>query len=270
MGSGETSPDLGGKEIGADRPTCSAGSVGSCCGDEDCGTCQKCVANKCQNQTAAEDLKSECAPGACRTGNCNGSGACDIRTAGADPANICQGTTCSNGNCAAGGVCAPTPAGQAGPGCSGACQTCNGALACGTSPTQATCYRDSDGDGFGDAAVSLKFCDGICASGYVKDATDCYDKNKLAHPYPKAAPIDYQLVNRGDGSFDYDCDGHVSTELRDSKNATCTMVGTMCVLNWPEYAASVCGTGVPATSCNCTDACMFLCRSYPATTLKCR
>ncbi len=41
-------------------------------------------------------------------------------------------------------------------------------------------YRDSDGDGFGDPAVSQEACE--VPDGYVADATDCDDEAELVHP----------------------------------------------------------------------------------------
>jgi N-acetylneuraminic acid mutarotase len=60
-------------------------------------------------------------------------------------------------------------------------------------------YRDSDGDGFGDPAVSKSSCDGAAPAGYVIDYTDCNDAVRSAHP--GAAEV-------GNG-IDDDCDGLV-------------------------------------------------------------
>ena len=58
--------------------------------DGDCGLCQECAAGGgCQNQGAGSDVKNECAPGACTTGSCNGSGACGVMGAGTD-CGICR------------------------------------------------------------------------------------------------------------------------------------------------------------------------------------
>jgi hypothetical protein len=60
-------------------------------------------------------------------------------------------------------------------------------------------YRDADGDGFGDPAVSSSSCDGVAPLGYVADYTDCNDAVGSAHP---GAP---EVVN----GIDDDCDGLV-------------------------------------------------------------
>ncbi|MCB0522039.1 MAG: hypothetical protein KDD27_24060, partial [Saprospiraceae bacterium] len=43
-------------------------------------------------------------------------------------------------------------------------------------PVFVTCYLDSDGDNFGDAAASQEFCQ-VCGTGYVSDNTDCDDND---------------------------------------------------------------------------------------------
>jgi|GEM_PF-7065228 len=79
------------------KPHCcgtSPGFCAECCGDSDCGTCQKCSSsNTCVDQTSSEDLKNECAqgtwscvggtsPNVCarqrNSGNCDGSGSCSV------------------------------------------------------------------------------------------------------------------------------------------------------------------------------------------------
>jgi hypothetical protein len=62
-------------------------------------------------------------------------------------------------------------------------------------------YRDADGDGFGDAKRPVPGCK--APPGFVDNARDCYDKNRRVRPGQK----DYFAEHRGDGSFDYDCDG---------------------------------------------------------------
>ena len=59
--------------------------------------------------------------------------------------------------------------------------TAEGALYC-ACPNGALFYRDADGDGYGDPAVSTPACDGVAPAGYVADATDCNDASAGAHP----------------------------------------------------------------------------------------
>jgi hypothetical protein len=67
--------------------------------------------------------------------------------------------------------------------------------------TKGVFHRDADGDGFGDPGKSVRACQ--APPGFVSNAKDCYDKNRRARPGQR----DYFAVHRGDGSFDYDCDG---------------------------------------------------------------
>lgn len=81
-------------------------------------------------------------------------------------------------------------------------------------------YRDLDGDGFGDATASVVSC--TRPLGYVLIAGDCYDNNDRAHP----GATGQFLANRGDGSFDYDCDG--AETLARTKFAVCPSVVGAC------------------------------------------
>jgi hypothetical protein len=70
----------------------------------------------------------------------------------------------------------------------------------------ATRYQDLDGDGQGNASVSISAC---VTAGYVNNSTDCYDAN----PATTNAELAYVgsatcgTTHRGDGSFDYNCSG---------------------------------------------------------------
>jgi len=62
-------------------------------------------------------------------------------------------------------------------------------------------YKDQDGDGFGDPGQTVETC--AAPRGFVARAGDCYDGNAAAHP----GQTESFAGHRGDGSFDYDCDG---------------------------------------------------------------
>lgn len=74
-------------------------------------------------------------------------------------------------------------------------------------PCNVFAWPDADGDGYGDEnAEPVEACDEIPV-GYVANADDCYDGNANAKPGQTA----WFTVHRGDGSFDYDCDGSSET-----------------------------------------------------------
>jgi hypothetical protein len=221
---------------------------GTCCDDSQCGTCQKCEAGACRNQEPNEDRKSECAAGPCRTGTCNGQGGCDVREAGPDPAGICQKTDCRSGLCAAGGACQLAPDEKPGPGCMGTCQLCRAGVCKDTGPL-VTCYRDFDGDTWGAKADTSQFC-ATCGAGYVANDMDCYDRNKLAHP-PDLQEQPYQDKDRGDGSFDYDCDNKIFKNPNLFYDTCTSRMGAYCAL--PPSSKSTadlpCGTIIPDYYC---------------------
>jgi len=79
------------------------------------------------------------------------------------------------------------------------------------------CYFDYDGDGYGRSGGGEWFCGPSCPSGWVDNNDDCYDYNANAKPEFTG----YYSVDRGDGSFDYDCDGHVTPNV--NRCYTCTV-----------------------------------------------
>ena len=68
-------------------------------------------------------------------------------------------------------------------------------------PVQKIYCKDMDQDGFGDPLVIKLSC--TAPPGYSTNCSDCYDTNKDAFPGQKK----YFNSDRGDGNFDYDCDG---------------------------------------------------------------
>ena len=72
-------------------------------------------------------------------------------------------------------------------------------------PCNVFAWPDADGDGFGDEnAEPVEACDGV-PHGYVTNGDDCYDENPEAFPGQTKFFISSQ--HRGDGSYDYNCDG---------------------------------------------------------------
>jgi hypothetical protein len=62
-------------------------------------------------------------------------------------------------------------------------------------------YRDEDGDGFGDRRAAQRAAKQ--PYGYVANSHDCFDRSRDARP----GQLKFFSRQRGDGSFDYDCDG---------------------------------------------------------------
>ncbi|MFM7091515.1 MAG: T9SS type B sorting domain-containing protein, partial [Bacteroidota bacterium] len=59
-----------------------------------------------------------------------------------------------------------------------------------------TYFKDRDGDGFGDAADSLKLCEASVPPNYVTNKLDCDDKDDAIKPYPTVAKVqDLTLCN---------------------------------------------------------------------------
>ena len=70
--------------------------------------------------------------------------------------------------------------------------------------TLLTWYRDSDSDNYGNPSVTTQAC--TQPAGYVSNNTDCYDSNANAKPGQTTC----YTSHRGDGSYDYNCDGSSS------------------------------------------------------------
>ena len=85
-------------------------------------------------------------------------------------------------------------------------------------------YRDEDGDGFGDAQVSLRWCDGAPPAGYVARAGDCDDGDARAFPGQTRA-FDEERVG---GGWDFDCDGK-ATRVEVGVVQDCQRTNTGCV-----------------------------------------
>ncbi|MBI2592749.1 MAG: hypothetical protein HYW37_01120 [Candidatus Colwellbacteria bacterium] len=139
-----------------------------------------------------------------------------------------------------------------------------------------TGYTDSDADGYGSSGPGSVCSGASLPGGYVSNNSDCYDSNANARPGQGS----FFTTNRGDGSFDYDCNSAIAYDqpyYDDVANFTISHFdtgpyGTVCVTgstdNYNQVtSASFCGTshensvvagGTPCISCSTSN--------YPNTT----
>jgi hypothetical protein len=219
---------------------CTAGGNGTeahCCTDQGCATCEKCVSHACVKE-ANEDVKRECT-GTCKSGVCNGQGACANSTnnqsgPGCTGAAVpCQSAQfCSNGACTRSNVNDAQTCGT--------CGTCNA----GTCVPGAivTCYKDSDGDGFGNPSDALPpACGTTCPPTYVSNKGDCCDTDNRAYPNAPdfhalvgGAPSDQRYIC---GGWDFNCSGNEDLQYpRTQSNCTGTEFA------WMGSTPPPCGT----------------------------
>ena len=113
-----------------------------------------------------------------------------------------------------------------------------------------TYYTDDDSDGYGASSPSQCAC---AASGTYSSTlkTDCLDSSSSVHPNAST----YHTTDRGDGSFDYNCNSLESTEWDDVWTpTTSTILGlTYCTgatAGWVGSVAACGATADYATGCN--------------------
>lgn len=106
------------------------------------------------------------------------------------------------------------------------------------SPT-CTAYADNDGDGYGAGAAQAVSCPGgQLPAGFVSNASDCYDNNANARPNQTG----WFTSSRGDGSFDYNCNGTVEQ--------TYTRVDSSCGADGPQGVCALASCGGQISWCD--------------------
>ena len=201
---------------------------GVCCSTSSCPAADACHVGQCQSGTGM------CVSTAKTGGSCNDNDSCTQNDT--CQAGVCKGTAlaCASGQRCSAGSCVCDSTSCAAPKC---CSN-NQCL------TQLTCYRDSDHDGYGDPNQNQQGCQATCPSGWVTNGTDCYDLNADAHPgapYPDVP----DGTNRGDGSYDYNCDGVIEFQVK--QQFTCELINGSCQLTGPML--STCTPGGGCTQC---------------------
>lgn len=227
---------------------CVKGECNACSpnGQNTCPLCKKCSAQgTCVNQSKGEDLNNDCPSSGqsseCANGSCNGSGACGV-VAVNTACGTCQACD-SAGTCAfvksgsdPNSDCDPVSGQQSS---SSSCKDgyCDGKGGCRTT-TATKCYRDKDGDGYGDPTSYSNYCSSCPSTEWISNNKDCYDSNANAKP----GETEYYEINRGDLSFDYNCDNKQEKKYPSFTNQTCASTCTSDGKCQPK-------SGAPATAC---------------------
>ncbi|MFO0569349.1 MAG: hypothetical protein U0263_27065 [Polyangiaceae bacterium] len=184
------------------------------------------------------------------TAFCNATSQCEAKkddgkgcsTASECASNVCVSGVCCNTTCDAPQAC-----------WTGKC-LCD-KTACATGDKCITWYSDVDGDGFGDASKKSLGCESTGPTGganYAKNGDDCYDTN----PNAKPGQLAFFPTDRGDGSYDYNCNNATELEYPDVTGLTCgdcgLKVGTLCTSCGAFPGVNTYGFG-----CNATNKCSF-------------
>jgi hypothetical protein len=209
--------------------------------EQDCGLFN-CAASACL--TSCKD-STDCVAGAF----CN-AGACEAKK---DDGKLCgQPNECKSGVCVS-GVCCNVACDSPATCWAGQC-VCD-KQACATGEKCVTWFTDLDKDGYGDAAKPKLGCEtsGPGDGGtYVKNSDDCYDTN----PNAKPGQTSFFTVDRGDGSWDYDCNQATALEYPDVTGLSCGDCGLKV-----GAACTPCGTFAGVNTfgfgCNATNKCAF-------------
>ncbi len=140
------------------------------------------------------------------------------------------------------------------PGASESCDTvdndCNGMIDDGA--VAVTCYRDSDGDSFGDTGMSMGAC--FCPAGWVEATLpDCHDGDGSVYPMQSGWFDDAYTDPSGRDTFDYDCDGAETQRWTVAKGGPCSSLassGSRCNgQGWATATPPACGVEADWIDC---------------------
>lgn len=142
-------------------------------------------------------------------------------------------------------------------------QNCNGQLNEQNASGCRTYYYDGDGDTYGVSSPSGQcWCDAGSAPYTASNTNDCYDSNASAHPGSSS----YYTYDRGDGSYDYNCNGSQEKQYGTSSGGCSWSVITYIAcdvdgVGWSGSVPSCGGAGQYIDDCDGTyDAlCYALC-----------
>jgi len=201
------------------------GDVGTICGDSSCEigeTCSNCPTDCGTCATCNDFIKNHDESDVDCGGICNSCVNGKICLINSD----CQSNNCVSGICAS--LLLPNGA---------ACSS-------GNECTSGNCYSNTDADADGYPAPTGKICQATAGN-----ADDCYDNNANAHPEQTT----YYISNRGDGSWDYNCDGFETKSPRLNCLSTLSTTSPRCTsimpTGHPGFQTSIpdCGGGSSPT-----------------------
>ena len=230
--------------------TTSTTSTTMCSANTDCPLCQKCVSGFCADQSASEDLKTECSGsfGACAGDLCNGAGACSFLVPGKQLCGVCQYCSGSAYLCSNVSMGADTYSDcpLTWTGCSGNCVktgsdgNCNGAGACDLGGRTANVAAGNVCSAGSEAAGA---CNGAWACTTVLNTDNAYGNNPSGQYYTQGFC---------DGSGSCDSSGgngnHCNDTIRDC-DETGVDSGGSCVACFVNGTA--CSGGSDCCSGNC-------------------
>ena len=146
--------------------------------------------------------------------------------------------------------------------CTGGDEDCDGKINEEGANGCKTRYPDADGDGFG-AKVSGKCTCGPLAGYPVENNGDCYDGNKYAFPGNGG----WYTSHRGDGSFDYDCDGAETREHTLAGGNCSTFLG-FCSATQKGFKGGIPACGQSGSFLNDCDSGFFSCNDKNTTLIQ--
>lgn len=226
----------------------------ACNGDETCNmTTHVCAA--AATPLACDDMQ------ACTTDTCDPATGCVYTLVDADMDGFAMAATCTVGGMMAGGDCDDANntryPGAPETSCDMVDSDCDGMTTDGMA-TQ-TCYRDSDGDGYGLMSATVMACD--CPTGYVlarPSGFDCYDGSSAASIGASVHPLQFGWFTSSyctgfpicSISFDYNCDGRATQHYPDTISCAFDRRG---VCGGSGWVGSVPACGAMGTWRNCVE-----------------
>lgn len=123
--------------------------------------------------------------------------------------------------------------------CDGIDHDCDGSVE--SEVAEARCYRDADGDAFGDPLDFTVTCE-ACETGWVARPGDCYDADADVNPDQRMFFHEAFCADTTERCFDYDCNG-VEEKRWTEVAPTCALLGAVigCAPGGWEGAIPECG-----------------------------